>query len=112
MDIFETSRAEAYSKIQQLGDFICTGSEELAFYRGVQAHIEALKEMMVGEPIRGNLRHSLIPQGSPYTYIYKPGIKGPPVAIALWDGHHGTAGEEVVAFVVRLVAQQNFKEEE
>lgn len=56
------------------------------FALGMGATIEALREMMVGEPIRTVIIHHRGPWGEPYTSI---------------DGYHGTDGEEVIVLALR-----------
>jgi len=70
------------------------------FMGGRDAAIKALKEMMVGEPMEAELRHSCSygPEREDRTFLYKRSVLS-----AYWyGGHYGTDGEEVAVFVVRM----------
>jgi len=63
----------------------------------VDATIEALKEMMVGEPKRMfRISHHTKPDGEEWTFVRHFSSEH----ISL-DGHHGTDGEEVVVMVFK-----------
>jgi len=73
--------------------------ERLAFFRGRNAIIEALKKMMVGEPICARLRHRGRISATPYTVVeFKPGHQ---FVIGGLE-HIGADGKEVMVFVVCL----------
>jgi len=67
--------------------------------RGMECVIEALKEMMVGEPTSCRLEHG---------YWHWGGLEGTWIRLAgeRWfafsGGHQGTDGEEVIVLAVRL----------
>ena len=56
----------------------------------IEATIEALKEMMVGEPMKAGIEH----------WHDLTNIHAPDVGIWIW-GKHGTEGEQVHVIVVR-----------
>jgi len=65
------------------------------------ATIEALKDMMVGEPIRAVIKHNTWVTMK-FTSIYEIGDNEDDDPIAVFDGYHGTDGEEVAVLAVRL----------
>jgi len=66
--------------------------------RGIDATIEALKEMVVGEPIPMNLSLFHRSEAQVYTLLYDKNDE----LHARWIGKHGTDGEEVVVMVFRV----------
>lgn len=78
---------DAYLLIGELGDFISSGSEELAFYRGAQAFKKCLTESEDPIMIEAEVEHKNDPAFHPYTVISKRGK-----TIAKQLGHHGTSG--------------------
>lgn len=75
----------------------------LGLEAGIEATIEALKEMMVGEPIEARVSHYLsryLPGEERTEYLIQTerGLRN----LLKVEGHHGTDGEEVVVLAVRL----------
>lgn len=101
MDFFEVLRERA--KLPEFNPPFMPYSplETLAFHRGRNATIEALKEMVVEESITGSLRHVLNPPDAPHTMLDNSAVKDPAYGEALFERHIGTDGEEVVVMVFR-----------
>ena len=69
-------------------------------HEGIDATIEALKEMMVGEPMEGKIRHTG-EEGGLATWTI---IQGEDFEMEIYSGHHGTDGEKVAVCVLRKEA--------
>lgn len=83
MDFFEALKANALSKTDE--------------FEGVHATIEALREMMAGEPMKAEIQHT-VSEGYAYTEV---AFEEHDMAHMWFFGHHGTDGEEVAVFIVR-----------
>jgi len=100
MDFFEALSKRAHNKVDV--DEKRYGSPPFEFavtgYGGIKATIEALKEMMVGEPQIGIVQH----WGDRRTFInYTPRDFAYQCCTTL-EGHQGTNGEEVMVMVFRI----------
>lgn len=99
MDFFEELKERANKRTWCKNSFWRKRRQE-----GIDATIEALKEMMVGEPIRGRLNHDENPykKGDMLTWVWTSDMfKGERCSL-LAPGHHGTDGEEVAVLVIRM----------
>jgi hypothetical protein len=105
-DFFEELGDEAQQKIDDLktifGGYIAP-KEEQAFLAGLEATIEALKEMMVGEPIGAEIIHSKYDdEHTGKHHIWTEIQVSTGGSFDLKDNkHHGTNGEEVYVLVAR-----------
>jgi len=73
--------------------FVATQMYEAAVV-AIDATIEALKELMVGEPLPGLLCHDTEELSPSYTYLWLE-------KTIISEGHIGTDGEEVTVMVLR-----------
>jgi len=70
------------------------------YFVGMTAAIKALKEMMVGEPMKAEVQHGTS-HGLAFTEIVVEEGEEDETGYLIFNGHHGTDGEEVTVFVVR-----------
>lgn len=103
MGFFEAFRERTFAPYRESGEFT---ELELAGICGVMdAIIEALKEMMVGEPMEGTLkhfaRHTPHDYGEKQTHVLTNRGSYPYNRLTACYGHHGTDGEEVYVMVLR-----------
>jgi len=98
-EFFERLAEKAWSQLRGTRNDLFHPAVKEFVSEGINATREALKEIMVGEPIRCRAWLCKEKWGEEWTKIYLPQGVGDSIAVG---GHHGTDGEEVVVLVVRL----------
>jgi len=94
MDVFEQLRMTTETKLcKRLG---VVALETYYARTGIEATIEALREMMVGEPKLARMTYNMNPDGEEWTSVWC--FDGEQISL---DGRQGTDGEQVYVIVLR-----------